>query len=58
MRLVNRETVRMFDATGPDGRMVGLNGVGEAHVRFDNPVMYLGHNLQWDHGGGGWVPHG
>jgi len=44
--VVSGETVRMFDPAHP-GDPVSLNGAGEAHVRFANPVMYLGYGLQW-----------
>lgn len=47
VRMVSRETVRMFDTSTANGNRVGLNGVGEAHVRFGNPIMYLGYGLQW-----------
>jgi hypothetical protein len=46
IRVVSGETVRMFDPGHP-GDSVSLNGAGEAHVRFGNPVMYLGYGLQW-----------
>ncbi len=46
IRVVSGETVRMFDPGHP-GDPVSLNGAGEAHVRFSNPVMYLGYGLQW-----------
>jgi hypothetical protein len=46
IRVVAAETVRMFDHGHP-GDSVSLNGAGEAHVRFDKPVMYLGYGLQW-----------
>jgi hypothetical protein len=46
VRVVSGETVRMFDHGHP-GHSASLNGAGEAHVRFDKPVMYLGYGLQW-----------
>lgn len=46
IRVVLGETVRMFDPAHP-GEPVSLNGAGEAHVRFENPVLYLGYGLQW-----------
>lgn len=46
IRVVSGETVRMFEPAHP-GEPVSLNGAGEAHVRFSNPVMYLGYGLQW-----------
>jgi hypothetical protein len=46
IRAVSGETVRMFDHGRP-GESVNLNGAGEAHIRFGNPVMYLGYGLQW-----------
>jgi hypothetical protein len=46
IRVVSGETVRMFDPAHP-GDPVELNGAGEAHVQFANPVMYLGYGLQW-----------
>lgn len=47
IRMVSRETVRMFDSATPNGNRVSLNSVGEAHVRFGNPTLYLGYGLQW-----------
>jgi hypothetical protein len=47
VRVVSRETVRMFDSAAPSGDQRSLNGVGGVHVRFQNPVMYLGYGLQW-----------
>jgi hypothetical protein len=47
VRRIDGETVRMFSdrTTGID--KVALNSLGEAHVRFHNPAMYLGYGLQW-----------
>lgn len=47
VRKVTRETVRTFDTPRLNGDQVQLNGAGEVHVRFDNPVLYLGYGLQW-----------
>ncbi len=47
VRIVSRETVRMFDNAMPSGDHLSLNDAGEVHVRFRNPVMSLGHGLQW-----------
>lgn len=47
VRMVSRETVRMFDIATHNGHLLSPNGAGEVHVRFGNPVMYLGYGLQW-----------
>lgn len=47
IRRVSDETVRMFDNASPNGDLESLNRVGEVHVRFGNPSLYLGYGLQW-----------
>lgn len=47
VRQVRGETVRMFDAARPAGDLVAVDAVGEVHVRFINPTMYLGYGIQW-----------
>jgi len=47
VRAVSGETVRMFDDARPGSDLVKLDRAGEAHVRFEKPVMYLGYGLQW-----------
>ncbi len=49
VRKVTRETVRTFDIPRLNGDQMQLNGAGEVHVRFDNPVLYLGYGLQWQY---------
>jgi hypothetical protein len=46
-RMVSGETVRKFENAVPNGKQLSLNGAGEVHVRFGNPVMYLGYGVQW-----------
>ncbi len=55
IRPVAGETVRTFDDTSRGSEQAGENGseqvkpdgAGEVHLRFENPVMYLGYGLQW-----------
>jgi hypothetical protein len=47
VRRVEGETVRMFEAARPGPEQVPLNALGEAHVLFENPALYLGYGLQW-----------
>jgi hypothetical protein len=46
IRLVDDETVRMFDAAEPANDLT-LDEAGEIHLRFTNPTMYLCYGLQW-----------
>jgi hypothetical protein len=47
VRRIDGETVRMFADAAPSPDLVTLNALGEAHVHFENPTMYLGYGLQW-----------
>lgn len=60
IRRVDGETVRMLDHADPAYDMLTLDDAGEAHVRFDNPTMYLCYGVQWAHQqpGAGLEAHG
>lgn len=47
VRRIDGETVRMFADAQSGTDLVTLNSLGEAHVSFQNPTMYLGYGLQW-----------
>lgn len=47
VRRIDGETVRMFADAQPGDQQIELNALGEAHVRFRNPTLYLGYGLQW-----------
>jgi hypothetical protein len=47
VRLVDGETVRMFDPPRPGTEPVAVDSSGEAHVSFARPALYLGYGLQW-----------
>jgi hypothetical protein len=47
VRLVDGETVRMFDPPRPGTEQVAIDSSGEAHVSFTRPALYLGYGLQW-----------
>ena len=46
IRRVDGETVRMFDTAEPANDLA-LDEVGEIHLRFTNPTMYLCYGVQW-----------
>jgi hypothetical protein len=46
-RRVDGETVRMFEAAQPAGRMAVPDATGEVEEEFRNLTMYLGYGLQW-----------
>lgn len=47
VRRIEGETVRMFAEAQPGDQQIALNALGEAHVSFRNPTLYLGYGLQW-----------
>jgi hypothetical protein len=47
VRCVRGETVRTFEAGRPAGEMLSPDPAGEVHVRFAEPLMYLGYGVQW-----------
>jgi hypothetical protein len=47
VRLVDGETVRMFDPPRPGTEQVAIDSSGEAHASFTRPALYLGYGLQW-----------
>jgi hypothetical protein len=47
VRLVDGETVRVFDAALPGDDLVTVDESGEIHLQFDNPIMYLCYGAQW-----------
>lgn len=47
IRVVDGETVRMFDSPRPGVEAVPVDSSGEAHVSFVKPCLYLGYGLQW-----------
>ena len=50
VRLVDGETVRMFDPPRPGTEQVAIDSSGEAHVSFTRPALYLGYGLQCNRG--------